>query len=212
MGAVGGAGGRPQGGDSYAILNDCRDIDRGIDSVLGNIDRIKYLQQRTLDDPDGSRENKSSRDLRALNDDTQALTSSLKDRIQKIKGRPEAGETSNRGQVNRVQRKLQEAIQDKQKVDADFRRKLQEQNERQYKIVRPDASEAEVKEACADPAGMQVFSQAVGGPHQIRHCAVNLADVYSLAAAKRPPRPVAVGAPRRARAPRGHPEDRAGFH
>ena len=161
MGPVGGAGGRPQGGDTYAILNDCKDIDRGIDSVLRNIDQIKYLQQRALDDPDASRDTKSSRDLRALNDDTQALTSALKDRLQKIKNRPEAGETSNRAQVTRVNRKLQDAIQEKQRVDSDFRRKLTEQNERQYRIVRPDASEAEVKEACADPAGMQVFSQAV---------------------------------------------------
>ena len=166
MGPVGATGtsggyGRSQGGDSYAILNDCRDIDRGIDAVLRNIDQIKYLQQRSLDAPDGSRETKNNRELRTLNDDTQALTSSLKDRIQKIKSRPGAGETSNRAQVERVNRKLQEVIKDKQKVDADFRRKLQEQNERQYRIVRPDASEAEVKEATSDPAGMQVFSQAV---------------------------------------------------
>ena len=166
MGQVGGAGGpgRRQGGDSYAILNDCQDIDRGIDAVVRNIDQIKYLQQRSLDDPDGSRDTKNNREMRALNDDTQALTSSLKDRIQKIKSRPEAGETSNSAQVTRVNGKLQRAIQEKQKADADFRRKLQEQNERQYRIVRPDASEAEVREACADPAGMQVFSQAVRIP------------------------------------------------
>ena len=155
MGPVGGRG------DSRAILDDCQDIDRGIDSVLRNIDQIKYLQQRSLDDPDGGRDTKSARDLRSLNDDTQALTAALKDRIQKIKGRPGANETANRGQIGRVQRKLQEAIQTKQKIDSDFRKRLTEQNARQYRIVRPDASEAEVQQASEDPAGMQVFSQAV---------------------------------------------------
>ena len=162
MGPVGGGGG---GNDSYAILNDAREIDRAIDSVTRNIDQIKSLQQRALDDPDTGRDTKSSQDLRRLNDDTQALTSSLKDRVQKLKGRPGAGDTNNKDQVGRVSRKLQSAIQDLQRADADYRRKLTEQQERQYRIVRPDASEAEVKQACEDPQGMQVFSQAVCHSH-----------------------------------------------
>ena len=46
-------------------------------------------------------------------------------------------------------------------MDSTFRKKLQEQMARQYRIVRPEASEAEVREAVEDTSNQQVFSQAL---------------------------------------------------
>lgn len=144
-----------------AILNACTDIDRGVSGIQKNIERLQYLQQRSLDDPDASQTTQTNRELDSMSTDTMNMYRNFVDRIKKIKGMPGAGNQQNSAQVARVDRKLKDAIQKYQQVDAEFRKKLQAQMARQYRIVRPDASDAEVREAVEDTASTQVFSQAV---------------------------------------------------
>lgn len=89
------------------------------------------------------------------------LYRSFAGRIKAIKQQKESGDPRNKPQVGLVDRKLKSAINDYQKVDRDFRHKLAAQMERQYRIVRPDASDQEVREAIEDTSNNQVFSQAV---------------------------------------------------
>lgn len=147
-----------------AILNECREVDRGIDSIGRNLERLQLLQQQALDDPDASQNTRTNRELDALSTETMTLYRSFAGRVKKIKQTPGAGDEKNAAQVGRVDRKLKDAIQRYQTVDAEFRKKLQAQMARQYRIVRPDASEAEVREACEDVSSTQVFSQAVSLP------------------------------------------------
>lgn len=153
--------GQQMGRDPNAILNECRDIDRGIDSIERNLDRVRFLQQRSIDDPDASENTQTNRELDTLSSDTKTLYFNFAARIKAIKQQRESGDPRNAPQVGKVDRKLKAAINQYQQVESDFRRKLQAQMERQYRIVRPDASEAEVREACEDTANQQVFSQAV---------------------------------------------------
>ncbi|CRK26260.1 hypothetical protein BN1708_014441 [Verticillium longisporum] len=64
-------------------------------------------------------------------------------------------------EVGRVDRRLKQVIQQYQQIESTFRKKTQEQMARQYRIVRPDADESEVRQAVEDPNGGQVFSQAL---------------------------------------------------
>lgn len=144
-----------------AILNECREVDRGIDSIGRNLERLQLLQQQALDDPDASQNTRTNRELDTLSSETMTLYRNFAARIKKVKQTPGAGDEKNVAQVGRVDRKLKDAIQKYQTVDAEFRKKLQAQMARQYRIVRPDASEAEVREACEDVSSTQVFSQAV---------------------------------------------------
>ena len=75
-----------------------------------------------------------------------------------------SGDPRNAPQVGRVDRKLKAAINEYQQNESEFRKKLGAQMERQYRIVRPDASEQEVREAVEDTSNNQVFSQAVRSP------------------------------------------------
>ena len=75
-----------------------------------------------------------------------------------------SGDPRNAPQVGRVDRKLKAAINEYQQNESEFRKKLGAQMERQYRIVRPDASEQEVREAVEDTSNNQVFSQAVRDP------------------------------------------------
>ena len=147
--------------DPNSILNECRDIDRGIDTIERNLERLRFLQQRSIDDTDASQNTATNRELDSLSSETMTLYRNFTQRIKIIKGLRESGDPRNKPQVGKVDRKLKKAINEYQQAETDFRHKLSAQMERQYRIVRPDASEAEVREAIEDTSNNQVFSQAV---------------------------------------------------
>jgi syntaxin 1B/2/3 len=147
--------------DPNAILNECREIDRGIDSIERNLERLRFLQTRAIDDPDASQGTQTNREIDALSSETMTLYRNFGARIKAIKQQRESGDPRNKPQVGKVDRKLKAAINEYQQVESDFRKRLSEQMARQYRIVRPEASEAEVREAIEDTSNNQVFSQAL---------------------------------------------------
>jgi syntaxin 1B/2/3 len=153
--------GQSSGRDPNAILNECREIDKGIDRIQGNLDRLRDLQDRSLNDTRTEADSPTNQALDTLNADTISLYRSFVGRMKNIKSNPESGNPRNSAQVGRVDRRLKEVINQYQQVERDYRRKVQEARERSYRIVRPDASDAEVREAMDEPANSQIFSQAV---------------------------------------------------
>lgn len=153
--------GQQTGRDPNAILNECRDVDRGIDSIERNLDMLRTLQRQSLNDPNTSPQSQINRELTRLRDDTMTLYRSFATRIKNIKSRPESGNPKNAPQVGRVDRRLKAVIQEYQTVEMEFRRQMQAQMERNYRIVKPDASEEEVRAAVEDTSSNQIFSQAV---------------------------------------------------
>jgi syntaxin 1B/2/3 len=166
--------------DPNAILNECRDIDRGIDSIQRNLERLRFLQQRAIDDPDASQGTQTNRELDSLSSDTMTLYRSFAARIKAVKQQKESGDPRNKPQVGLVDRKLKTAINEYQQVDRDFRHKLSAQMERQYRIVRPEASDQEVQEAIQDTSNNQVFSQAVRSSPLIGCSYTNKPGSYNL--------------------------------
>ncbi|KFA54981.1 hypothetical protein S40293_02320 [Stachybotrys chartarum IBT 40293] len=148
-------------GDPNAILNECRDIDRGIEQVERNLEQLRMFQQRTLDDADSSASSAANRQLDSLSTDTMALYRTLTERVRTVKSSPDARSPKNAPQIGRVDRRLKQAITQYQQVESQFRKRTQDQMARQYRIVRPDATEQEVREAVEDTTGGQVFSQAL---------------------------------------------------
>ncbi|KAF4470775.1 syntaxin 1B 2 3 [Fusarium albosuccineum] len=148
-------------GDPNAILNECRDIDRGIDTIEQNLEQLRMIQQRTLDDADSSASSAANRQLDTLSNDTMTLYRGLTERVRIVKSNPEAQSPKNNPHVSRVDRRLKSAIQQYQQVESQFRKRTQDQMARQYRIVRPDATEDEVRAAVEDTSGGQVFSQAL---------------------------------------------------
>jgi len=148
--------------DPNAILNECRDIDRGIDAIERNLEQLRMLQQRTLDDADASSSSAANRQLDALSSETMASYRSLTERVRQVKSNPESNSPKNKPQVGRIDRRLKDAIRSYQSVESQFQKRTQEQMARQYRIVRPDAPEAEVRAAVEDTSSNgQVFQQAL---------------------------------------------------
>jgi len=153
--------GQSSGRDPNAILNECREIDKGIDRIQGNLDQLRRIQDVSVRDTNTDPKSTTNRDLDALNADTITLYRSFVSRMKVIKSNPESGNPRNSAQVGRVDRRLKDMINAYQQVERDYRRKVQESRERSYRIVRPDASDAEVREAMEEPANSQIFSQAL---------------------------------------------------
>ncbi|GKT41626.1 syntaxin-like protein psy1 [Colletotrichum spaethianum] len=148
--------------DPNAILNECRSIDQGIDQIEANLNQLRMLQERTLTDADTSASSSTARQLDALSSETMTMYRSLTDRVRTVKSSPDGQSPRNSPQVGRVDRRLKGAIQQYQQVESAFRKRTQDQMARQYRIVRPDADEREVREAVEDAgAGAQIFQQAV---------------------------------------------------
>lgn len=147
--------------DPNAILNECRAIDHGIDDIERKLESLKMLQQRALDDPDASATSSTNRQLDDLSAEIMTGYRGLLQRIKTLKAMPESGSPKNAPQLGKVDRRLKATVNMHQNVESTFRKRTQEQMARQYKIVRPEASDEEVREAVEDTRSQQIFSQAM---------------------------------------------------
>ncbi|PGH28048.1 hypothetical protein AJ80_00303 [Polytolypa hystricis UAMH7299] len=143
------------------ILDQCRDVDEGVNAVESNLQQINILYRRLLSDADPSREHALRAEADEMASQTKNLYRNLIERMKVIKQSPDAGSQRNAPQIGRVERRLKQAITTYQKVQTDFRKGLEQQMARQYRIVRPDATDAEVQEAVQDTSNQQIFSQAL---------------------------------------------------
>lgn len=143
-----------------SALDEISDINRGIDTIDRNLEQLRMLQQRSLDDADSSASSNTNRQLDRLSSETMAQYRSLTERVRQLKSKPENQQRFGQ-QVRRVDTRLKDAIRAYQQVEAGYRKKTEEQMARQYRIVRPDATEAEVRAAVEDQTGGQVFQQAL---------------------------------------------------
>jgi syntaxin 1B/2/3 len=143
-----------------SALDEISDINRGIDTIDRNLEQLRTLQQRSLDDADSSASSSTNRQLDRLSSETMAEYRSLTERVRQLKSKPENQQRFGQ-QVRRVDGRLKDAIRAYQQVESAFRKKTEEQMARQYRIVRPDATDEEVRAAVEDQTGGQVFQQAL---------------------------------------------------
>jgi len=141
----------------FAEVGELKDV---IEHVKANISRIDSLHQRSLTDIDESTSSKTQHQLDSLVTETSALNKNLASRIKKLKAKA-ASDPSKTPQVNNLDRSFKDTLRSYQGVEAAFQKRAREQMARQYRIVRPDASDQEVEEACNDGQGQQIFSQAL---------------------------------------------------
>ncbi|OAP62418.1 syntaxin 1B/2/3/4 [Fonsecaea erecta] len=149
------------GADPNRILNECRAVDQAIDEIEADLQRLKGLQSRYLADTNTSAQSPLRVEVDRTGETIMTKYRGLVSRVKAIKQQPESGNPRNAPQVGKVDRRLKTAINQYQQVEREFRKSSQEQMARQYRIVRPDASDAEVREAVEDPNNQQIFSSAL---------------------------------------------------
>jgi syntaxin 1B/2/3 len=141
--------------DPNAILNECREVDRALDQINDQLDQLERMFKQVLTRPD-----MPSSDISGLSSQVMTGYRSLVARVKNIKSKPESGNPRNAPQVGKVDRRLKQTINRYQTLEADFRRDSQAAAERQYRIVRPNATDEEVREAVEDPDA-PIFQQAL---------------------------------------------------
>jgi len=153
-----------QNSDPNFVLNECRSIDEGVGAIEQNLNQLRMLQERSLNEADATG-SQTQRQLDQVSSETMAMYRTLTDRVRKVKSSPEATSARNAAQVNRVDRRLKAAINSYQQIESGFRQKSRDQLERQYRYVRPDADEREVREA--DQKAEQIIRANLVAPPRI---------------------------------------------
>jgi syntaxin 1B/2/3 len=119
------------------------------------------VHQRMLSSPD----NRASTQLESLVTDTQVRNTGIKDEIRFLEedASREPISPSKRTQVEKLKRTFKTQLEDFQREEADYSKRYRDAIARQYRIVNPEATEAEVNEAANTDWGQEgIFQQAVG--------------------------------------------------
>ncbi|GAM88440.1 hypothetical protein ANO11243_064730 [Dothideomycetidae sp. 11243] len=142
--------------DPHAILNECREIQRAIDDLEGDLQTLQRAQRGFVTGTGAS-----NREIDAMGADIMGTYRVLADRVKRIKSRPEAGNPQNAPQVGNLDRRIKKAINAFQQQESAFRKEVQEQQKRQYLIVNPNATDAELREVTEAGGDTQIFQQAL---------------------------------------------------
>jgi len=118
-----------------------------IRNLSSNIQEIASLHQRALSSPDSS----SSAQLENLVTQTQLKNTQIRDQIKYLEGdaaKTQDGTKSVKArQAKNLKTEFEKSLKDYQQEEVAYRQRYRDQIARQYRIVNPEASEAEVNEA-----------------------------------------------------------------
>ncbi|CCL99345.1 uncharacterized protein FIBRA_01363 [Fibroporia radiculosa] len=146
-----------------AFYSEISSIQDDLRTFNDNVASISDLHSRSLDNTDDAAAQRVAQQLDELIADTSALSNMLKRRIKALEKQPGSGRDGQirKQQTGLVKQKFVEAIQNYQGVEQQYRTKYKQRLERQYKIVKPDATPEEVRAIVNDDQGGQIFSQAL---------------------------------------------------
>jgi len=150
-------------GDMPAFYTEISSIQDALRTFNDNVTRISDLHSRSLNNMDDAAAQRNAAQLDELVEDTSALSATLKKRVKSLEAQKGSGRD---GQIRLqqtalVKSKFVEAIQKYQSVEQQNRTKYKQRMERQFKIVKPDATPEEVRAVVNDEQGGQIFSQAL---------------------------------------------------
>ncbi|KAI8943225.1 hypothetical protein NX059_001247 [Plenodomus lindquistii] len=131
-----------------------------INQLTSDIQAISNIHQRMLSSPD----NRSSTELESIVSQTQIRNTQIKDEI-KFLEKDAARDPNNslkQSQVKNLKSTFKKQLEDFQREEADYSRRYREAIGRQYRIINPEATEAEVQEAQNSDWGDEgIFTQAL---------------------------------------------------
>ena len=134
-----------------------------IRQLTGNVSEIGAIHQRVL----GLTDSSSPAQLENLVAATQVLNTRIKDQIKYLEGdAAKSGKnTTKDSQIRTLKQNFRSQLEEYQREETTYRQRYQEQLARQYRIVNPEATEAEAREAAtADWGDEGVFQTAASCP------------------------------------------------
>jgi len=157
-------GGGGDAGDTmaafYAEISSLQDT---LKTFNANVARIDESHSRSLNNTDDVAGQRNAAQLAELVEETSTLSATLKRRVQALERQPGGGRDgqTRKQQTAFIKSKFVDAIQNYQQVEQQYRQKYKQRMERQFKIVKPDATPEEIRAVVNDDSGGQIFSQAL---------------------------------------------------
>ncbi|CDS01913.1 related to SSO1-syntaxin-related protein [Sporisorium scitamineum] len=153
-------------GDMNTFFTDISEIQDTIRLIDENVNKISDLHSRSLNNMDEASAQYAEQQLASIQQETSSLTNGVKNRIKLLESQtkrvPAGGDKNVRiTQIGAVKNRFKETIQRYQQVEQSYRQKYRARAERQFRIVKPDATQQEIKAALDDDQNGQIFSQAL---------------------------------------------------
>ncbi|EST08989.1 Target SNARE coiled-coil domain protein [Kalmanozyma brasiliensis GHG001] len=153
-------------GDMNSFFTDISEIQDTIRLIDENVNKISDLHSRSLNNMDEASAQYAEQQLASIQQETSSLTNAVKNRIKLLEAQtkrvPAGGDKNVRNtQIGAVKNRFKETIQRYQQVEQGYRQKYRARAERQFRIVKPDATQQEIKAALDDDQNGQIFSQAL---------------------------------------------------
>ncbi|OGE49925.1 hypothetical protein PENARI_c019G12298 [Penicillium arizonense] len=138
---------QPSGGGPTAILNKCKELNEGIAELTTKREtQLAHAQKALLDSSTGKEDQASRQTLDYIEDEINTALRYLRDQFKRIKETPGSGDSRVSGQVENVSRNLRREIEQYQRTQTDFQKRLEEQVRRRYEIANPEATPEELEQ------------------------------------------------------------------
>jgi len=148
--------------DFVGFMNEIQDINNSLDQYHGLINLISnkqrnYLQELDLNEEDAEL---SSRQIDSLVAEAQSLQLSLKSRIKNVQTQAvQQKDQTKLDQAETCRKRFLDLVQEYRLIEVNNSNQTKQQAERQYRIIKPDASDEEVRQAVEDGANTQQYFQ-----------------------------------------------------
>lgn len=150
--------------DFVSFMNEINDINDSLDQYSNMVNLINNKQRSMLHELDLNEEDAdfSAKQVDALISEANSLQNDLKVRIKNVQTQAAtAHDTHKSEQAESCRKRFLEVIQEYRVVEADNREHNRAQAERQYRIIKPDADEEELRAVVEDGNSQQYFQQAL---------------------------------------------------
>ncbi|KAK4050899.1 hypothetical protein OIO90_004875 [Microbotryomycetes sp. JL221] len=154
--------------DMQNFFAEVESIQDDIKQMQQYVNQVSELHSRRLATTDEQQQSETASHLTELTQATSALTNSIRNRITKLNEhnkRSPAGDpdfNTRKLQIGGLQNSFRRALEEYNLVEKRSRDKYRQRMERQIRIVKPDATQEEIKAAFDNQqAGQQIFSQAL---------------------------------------------------
>ena len=145
-------------------MNEINDINNSLDQYSNLVNLVSNKQRNFVQELDLNEEDAdyNSKQIDALVSESQSLQNDLKNRIKNVQTQAAQSKDQHKmDQAESCRKRFLEIIQEYRVVESNNREQTKVQAERQYRIIKPDASDDEVRAAVEDGNSQQYFQQAL---------------------------------------------------
>lgn len=128
-----------------AILNKCKEVNDGIQDLRSKRESQLAAAQNALLEASTSRDDQSTRQtLDYIEDEINTGFRYLRDLLKNVKQTPGSGDARVQTQIDVTNKNLRREIEQYQRAQSDFQKRLREQVRRRYEISNPEATPEEL--------------------------------------------------------------------